>query len=119
VDPFQADTRTVLALELVRELPDTLAALTDGVIDWDRAAIIAAETRVLDAATRREVEAKLLAKACGQTVRQLRRRVEAAVLAADPAAAERRREQGRRADGDPAPWISSASMCSPGWAGPG
>ncbi|MGH8827578.1 MAG: hypothetical protein ACRDVZ_08285, partial [Jiangellaceae bacterium] len=29
--PFQADARTVVALELVRELPATLAALTAGV----------------------------------------------------------------------------------------
>ncbi|HEU0041546.1 MAG TPA: DUF222 domain-containing protein [Jiangellaceae bacterium] len=95
--PFRADSRTVLALELVRELPGTLAALTGGVIDLDRAAVIAGGIRVLvDPLTRRQVEARVLAKAGGQTVRQVRRRVEALVLAADPGAAGRRRERGRR-----------------------
>ena len=81
--------------ELAR-LPGTAAALRAGVIDEFRARVIADQLSVLDVADARRAEDRLLATASGQTSGQLRAAAARAVLAADPEAAVRRREQAQR-----------------------
>ena len=94
--PAQADSRAGLAIELVEELPDTIAALDEGRIDVRRAGLIADKTRVLGPMTRGAVERAVLPTAGEQTSTQLGRALDRRVMAADPAAAGRRRERGRR-----------------------
>jgi hypothetical protein len=97
LSPSAALTRVTLACELVDELPATLAALAAGRIDGYRARTIAEQTRPLAAIPdlRRQVEARLLAKAPRQTATQLRAAAVKAVLAADPASAAQRHRTAR------------------------
>ncbi len=81
-----------LALGLGR-LPLTRAALAAGRIDERRAAVIADELSGLDDADAAAVEALVIGKAATQTTGQLRPAVHRAVIAADPAAAKRRKER--------------------------
>jgi hypothetical protein len=81
-----------LALALDR-LPLTRAALAAGQIDERRAAVIADEVSGLDNAHAAAVEALIIGNAPGQTTGELRPAVRRAVIAADPAAAKRRKEQ--------------------------
>lgn len=78
-------------------LPATLAALRSGKIDRVRANVIVDELSWLDPARAAAVEQLIIGAAPGQTAGQLRHRVRRAVLAADPAAAERRRQERQRA----------------------
>jgi hypothetical protein len=80
-----------LAVSLTRRLPATLAALDEGTIDLNRAKLIDQYTSSLDAKLARTVERRVLVRAEHQTTGQLRASLQRAVLAADPAAAERRR----------------------------
>jgi hypothetical protein len=90
-----ADLGTTLAWRL----PATGAALAAGRIDLDRAKAIAGATGVLSEQLARQVEAKILPRAGGLTVPDLKDRLRHAVIAADPAGAERRRQAaGRPAD---------------------
>lgn len=101
LSPGRAKATLVQAQELTSVLPDTLAALSEGKIDVRRAGKIADHTRILDVEARRRVEAVVLPKAHRQTVTQLERALQRAVIVADPAAAERRREtasRGRRVE---------------------
>jgi Domain of unknown function (DUF222) len=82
-----------LAVSLSRRLPATLAALGEGAIDLNRARLIDQFTGSLDIDHARAVERRVLARAQHQTSGQLRASLQRAVLAADPAAAERRRQQ--------------------------
>ncbi len=92
----RAATRlTGLAASLAR-LPGTAAALREGRIDGPRAAVIADETSALDDASALAVEERVLAKAPGQTTSQLRAACRRAVLAADPQAGIRRRQQAEK-----------------------
>lgn len=93
--PGRADRWAALAIELVEELPDTLAALAAGQIDARRAELIAEKTRVLSPAPRSRVEQQALLTAPEQTTTQLGRSLDRRVIAADPTTAERRRQRGR------------------------
>ncbi|HEY3956928.1 MAG TPA: hypothetical protein VGM53_26455 [Streptosporangiaceae bacterium] len=77
-------------------LPATLAALRAGKIDRVRANVIVDELSWLDPARAAAVEQLIIGAAPGQTAGRLRHRVRRAVLAADPAAAERRRRERQR-----------------------
>jgi hypothetical protein len=83
--------------QALSRLPATAAALTVGVIDDFRARVIADELTGLNESQARAVEVRLLTRAGGQTTGQLRAAARRAVLAIDPSAALRRREQAERA----------------------
>ena len=85
-----------LAVSLTRRLPATLAALGEGTIDLNRAKLIDQYTSSLDAGLARTVERRVLVRAEHQTTGQLRASLQRAVLAVDPAAAERRRQEAQR-----------------------
>jgi Domain of unknown function (DUF222) len=85
-----------LAVSLSRRLPATLAALAEGTVDLNRAKLIDQFTGTLDAALARAVERRVLDRAQHQTSGQLRASLQRAVLAVDPAAAERRRKEAER-----------------------
>lgn len=90
--PGHARGRVRVAVELVTICTATLDALRAGLIDSYKAKLICDRTRVLeDAEARRWVEARVLHTAATKTSRQLDERLRAAVIAADPAAAEERR----------------------------
>src|SRR6201994_583262 len=86
-----ASTYTDLAVDLAIRLPLTAAALRGGVIDFQRARVIAEATRVLADDQAREVEARIFPQAGQQTSGQLRAAVARAVLAVDPRGAGPRR----------------------------
>jgi uncharacterized protein DUF222 len=89
------------AVTLVHRLPATVAALEAGVIGWPHARMLAEVLGPVKDAARTGVEARLLARAAGKTVAQLREAARRAVLRADADAATRRlaaaiRERGVR-----------------------
>ena len=96
-----------LGLELIDRLPATAESLLGGRIDLPKAkAIIEHVTHLDDAAARRSVEVRVLARAGSQTTPQLRRSLARAVLAVDPQAVLRRRAvaaAGRFVRVDPCP----------------
>jgi hypothetical protein len=71
-------------------------ALVSGLIDWPRACVFADELAQLDDATAAGIAARLADQAAGWTTSQLRAALARAVLAADPAAADRRRTEARK-----------------------
>src|SRR4051812_22380941 len=85
---------------LRRRLPVTWAALADGELDWPRARAIAAElgwpARESPDDVVAGVEAVVLPQAGGLSITRLRALVRAELIAADPAAAERRRKKAQR-----------------------
>ena len=84
--------------EGLARLPQTRAALAAGEIDVPRALVILGELTGLDAVHAARVEAAVLGRAGGWTTGELRPAVRRAVIAADPAAARRRKEKaGKRA----------------------
>jgi hypothetical protein len=84
----------VLALAAgLGRLPQTGAALASGRIDERRAWVIADEVSGLDDDHAAAVEGVIIGKAARQTTGQLRPAVRRAVIAADPAAAKRRKEE--------------------------
>ncbi len=85
-----------LAVTLSWRLPATGQALAAGKINLYRARRIAEATSVLSEAKAREVEAKILPCAGQLTPAKLRERLRRAVIAADPAAAERRSADAER-----------------------
>jgi uncharacterized protein DUF222 len=87
-----ADRLLGLAVALDR-LPLTQAALASGAIDERRADVIASELAGLGDEHAAAVEARLLPRAATQTTAQLRQAARRAVLAADPAAARRRKDK--------------------------
>jgi hypothetical protein len=91
-----AEWWTDLAVTLSWQLIHTGAALRDGVIDLARARLIAEATCLLDEDAAREVEEKILPDAAEKTTGALRAALRRAVIAADPAGAERRREEAER-----------------------
>ena len=91
-----ASARVALAVELVHELPATLAAVSDGHIDIARARTIADRTRLLPAADRHRVEADILPLARTRTPGQLNPMIDRRVIAIDPAAAHKRTLAARR-----------------------
>jgi len=91
-----AGTYLDLSLDLAIRLPGTARALHEGTIDHLKARLIAEATRVLTDDHAQEVEARILPRAGGQTLGQLRAAVARAVLAVDPQAAIRRREEAQK-----------------------
>ncbi len=85
-----------LGITLAWRLPATGAALAAGRIDLGRAEVIAAATSVLDQDAARAVEAKILPGAGTMTRAYVQEQARRAVIAADPAGAERRREAAER-----------------------
>lgn len=85
-----------LAVSMTRRLPATVAALRAGRIDLARAKLIETFTAGLDDELAGQVERRVLGRAERQTTGQLRASLQRAVIAADPAAAERRREEAER-----------------------
>ena len=85
-----------LALDLALRLPATARALHEGVIDYPKARLIADLTRILSDEDARAVEARILAAAGDQTTAQLRAAVSRAVIAVDPEAAARRRQEAQK-----------------------
>ena len=85
-----------LALDLALRLPATARALHEGVIDYLKARLIADLTRVLSDQDARAVEAQILPAAGQQTTAQLRATVSRAVIAVDPEAATRRRQEAQK-----------------------
>src|ERR1700759_2152722 len=82
-----------LALDLAVRLPATARALREAVIDYPRARLIAEATRILPDDLARDVEARVLLRAGDQTPGRLRAALARAVIAVDPEAATRRREE--------------------------
>jgi len=78
------------------ELPAVAAALASGRIDMPRALVIINGVSGLDIELARKVAAEVLPAAPHQTTGQLRAAVARAVIAADPAAAEKRREEAEK-----------------------
>ena len=91
-----AELHLSLAADLVTKLPMTAAALEAGLIDMARARIIAEATRVLTSEQAAAVEQRIFPRAGQQTSGQLRAALARAILAADPEAARKRREQAQR-----------------------
>jgi hypothetical protein len=91
-----ADQCLELSLELAQRLPGTARALHAGRIDERKARVIAQALRPLSDEDARTVEDRILPNAEGQTTGQLRAALARAVLAVDPEAAQRRREQAQQ-----------------------
>jgi hypothetical protein len=91
-----ASTSMALGLDLAVRLPATFRAHHQGRIDRAQARLIAEATRILSDADARQVEAQILPRAAGQTTGQLRAALARAVIAVDPEAAARRREEAQR-----------------------
>jgi hypothetical protein len=92
-----ADRLLAIAAGLGR-LPDVHASLERGEIDWPKACVFADELAVLDDTLAQGIALRLLGRAGagGWTTGQLRAALRRAVLAADPGAAERRRQDARQ-----------------------
>ncbi len=80
----------------LERLPEVRAALAAGIIDWARAVVFADELAALDDAAARRATRRVLPRAGGMTTAQLRRALRRERELADPDAARRRREQGRK-----------------------
>jgi len=87
-----AEHRVLLAEKLHRQLPGTLAALHEGRIDLNRARAVADATQGVSDETAAAVEQRVLPRAADQTTAQLRAALRRAVMAIDPAAAQRRHD---------------------------
>ncbi len=94
--PRTGAAEVALALELARRLTATAAALEAGQIDLTKAKILAEILGGLTLDNARAVEAVVLPQAGGLTNGQLRRKLEKAVLAVDPAAERERRERAEK-----------------------
>jgi Domain of unknown function (DUF222) len=91
-----ADGHLDLGLDLAVRLPATMQALTAGRIDRPRAKVIADLTRVLTAAHARQAEQQILDRMGNSTTGQLRALLARVIIAIDPEAARRRREEAQR-----------------------
>ena len=96
IAPITARRRVEAAVDLHEGLPRTLRALTDGVIDRGRAALIAECTSTLGPDLRRDVEDRIVPMVGGRTAGRLRPLIERAVLIADPDTTTKRIEKARR-----------------------
>lgn len=79
-------------MTMIKRLPETLAALREGRIDFPKAKMIEEETQLIDDMACPGVEARVLPRAERQTLGQLRRAVQRAALEADPAGMANKRE---------------------------
>jgi hypothetical protein len=97
----------------LRGLPATFAALAAGRIDMPKALVIATSLNGQDPKLARAIEAQVIGRAPAQTTGQLRAALHRALLAADPDAAEQRRqaeEKQARIDRAPEPGGCTASL---------
>jgi hypothetical protein len=78
--------------DMLQELPATAEALAAGRIDMPKALVFITGLNGQDPDLARTIESQLIDRAPAQTTGQLRAAVNRAVIAADPEAAERRRE---------------------------
>ncbi len=91
---------------MMDELPATAMALAAGQIDWPRALVLVNGLAGQDPGFVHRIEQQLIGRAPQQTTGQLRAALNRALLAADPEAAERRRqneEQHARIERGPEP----------------
>jgi hypothetical protein len=88
-----ADKLYAAALDLETRLPVTARAQHQGSIDPPRAQLIAEMTRILSDADAARVEVLIFPKATEQTTGELRATLARAIVAVDPEAAARRREE--------------------------
>jgi Domain of unknown function (DUF222) len=93
---YSASAWADLAVQLTWRLAATGAALADGVIDLQRARLIAEATSMLTDEKARAVEDKVLPGAGDLTTGMLRSVLRRAVIAADPDGAEERRKKAER-----------------------
>lgn len=91
--PLAAARRVGVAVAMTNRLPDTLHALELGVLDLQKASVIAEYTRVLDDDKVAVVQAAVLKFAPGRTVRQIRSKLTREILKVDPEGAEARRRR--------------------------
>ncbi|MDX6285312.1 MAG: hypothetical protein QOG53_797 [Frankiales bacterium] len=96
ISPAAAQQRLWLARKLSRRLPRTLRLLCEGRLNYLHARALVESTEVLDDDAAAQVEARVLLRAPEQTSRQFSRSLRRAVMAADPAAAQKRRQKGVR-----------------------
>jgi hypothetical protein len=96
--PNTAQTRLAEAGMLTSRLPETLDALSNGMIAWAQARALVEATASLEDETARAVQARVLGRMAGQSVAATRKAVRRAVVAADPDGADRRHacERARR-----------------------
>jgi len=85
------------AVDLRHRLPSTFAALRLGHVDGSKARLMARGTRLLSAVDAGRVDAEIADLLSGWTWRRCDREITRAVVAADPAGAERRRDEARAA----------------------
>jgi hypothetical protein len=91
---------------MLHDLPATATALAAGQIDWPRALVLINGLGGQEPSLMRRIEDQLIGRAPQQTTGQLRAALNRALLAADPEAAERRRqneEQHARIERGPEP----------------
>jgi hypothetical protein len=81
---------------MLHELPATATALAAGRIDWAKALVLINGLSGQDLDLARRIETQVIGRAPQQTTGQLRAALNQALLAADPAAAERRRQAEER-----------------------
>ncbi len=81
---------------MLHELPATAMALASGRVDWPKALVLINGLSGQDPDLARRIEAQLIGRAPQQTTGQLRSALNRALLAADPDAAERRRQDEER-----------------------
>jgi hypothetical protein len=81
---------------MMHELPATATALAAGRIDWPKALVLINGLSGQDPDLARRIEIQIIGRAPQQTTGQLRAALNQALLAADPAAAERRRQAEER-----------------------
>jgi hypothetical protein len=92
VSPRDAEEMLSLARDLEVYLPGTKAAFRTGIVNHDKAAIIASATAFLDPAEARAAEAFVLDRAGSLTPGALRAAIQRAVMEVNPEKAKRRRE---------------------------
>ena len=95
VSNSHAESQLSLAHTLTDRLPATLEAMRDGRVDLAKARALVDITQCLSVEDARAVEAKVLPKASGRTLMQVRAAARYQRDRVDPAAAERRRQQAK------------------------
>ncbi len=101
-----ADAQQDLARRLIHDLPHVFTALSDGDIDLPKARVFTDTLQTLDPPVAHHIAAQVLPVAPHKTTAQLRGMLHRRALAADPAHARKRRENGfrdRRVTVEPSP----------------
>jgi hypothetical protein len=93
VPPRTAQNKLAAARTLVRELPNTLALLSNGRISGRHAQLITEASWALDSDVVAEFDAAVTERAAEQTVGQLRNTIRRTAIGLDPATAEQRHQR--------------------------